>query len=287
MAYITRNTRIGQGELSKVMREPDETFESMGVQPKPLKAVLPKLTAGVERGGLKDAVVLALRDAISRGAIPAGARVREAEVARVMGVSQSPVREALVHLEQLGMVVRYPNRGTYVAEIHSRRDIEDLTALRISLELLALEFAKNRITPVVIRELDLVVDSIRAAAVAGDQSVANRISSEIHEIIQSVADSDQLNRVLDPVRHQWEAIHLSILRYATTSEDLTQLADDHARIVQALRDGFSDVAGIYLRHDIQKTANRLLEALDGPTPVSESPGLEVEPLDIRGLTKER
>jgi DNA-binding GntR family transcriptional regulator len=67
--------------------------------------------------GLRDEVVLAIERAVLVGAIAPGQRLVEIDIARQMGISKAPVREALRELERLGLVVSYPRRGTFVADI--------------------------------------------------------------------------------------------------------------------------------------------------------------------------
>jgi DNA-binding GntR family transcriptional regulator len=68
--------------------------------------------------GLRDEVVLAIEKAVLVGALSPGERLVEINIARQMGISKAPVREALRELERLGLVVSYPRRGTFVAEIN-------------------------------------------------------------------------------------------------------------------------------------------------------------------------
>jgi DNA-binding GntR family transcriptional regulator len=69
--------------------------------------------------GLRDEVVVAIERAVLIGAVAPGQRLVESEIARQMGISKAPVREALRELERLGLVVSYPRRGTFVAELTS------------------------------------------------------------------------------------------------------------------------------------------------------------------------
>lgn len=67
--------------------------------------------------GLRDEVVVAIEKAVLVGSVEPGQRLVESEIARQMGISKAPVREALRELERLGLVVSYPRRGTFVAEL--------------------------------------------------------------------------------------------------------------------------------------------------------------------------
>src|SRR3954465_10805740 len=94
-----------------------------------------------------DFVYESLRDAISDGRIAGGERVREEEIARNLGVSRTPVREALQRLQQRGLLVFGPGRGLVVAQL-SQQQVIELYAMRQILEGSAARFAAPHATAV-------------------------------------------------------------------------------------------------------------------------------------------
>src|SRR5215210_2654138 len=110
-----------------------------------MRGDMQQLFTPVQQGNLKDVVYARVRAAILGGQIPAGTRLLEAEIAQKMEVSRAPVREALAHLQQEGLVVSRPNRGTYVAEIFSLQDVNEITTLRSTLETMAIGIATAKI----------------------------------------------------------------------------------------------------------------------------------------------
>ena len=94
---------------------------------------------------LREIVSDALRQAIRDGLLPPGERLMEIPLAEELGVSRTPIREAIRILEQEGLVVMIPRRGTYVADM-SLKDVTEVFELRSILEELAAELAAERIT---------------------------------------------------------------------------------------------------------------------------------------------
>src|SRR5438132_1176243 len=109
---------------------------------RPARSTSPPLRGGA----LRDDVRRYLRHAIMRGALKPGEKIVESHVARALGVSQAPVREALRELEQLGLVVNHSRRGTFVRQI-TPHDAWELYTLRAELEVLAARLALPQLTP--------------------------------------------------------------------------------------------------------------------------------------------
>ena len=94
---------------------------------------------------LRDVVFNTLRQAILRGELQPGERLMEIQLAQRLGVSRTPVREAIRKLELEGLVLMIPRRGAEVAEI-TRQDLEDVLEVRAALEELAVKDACEHIT---------------------------------------------------------------------------------------------------------------------------------------------
>jgi DNA-binding GntR family transcriptional regulator len=95
--------------------------------------------------GLRDEVVVAVERAVLTGSVGPGQRLVESEIARQMGISKAPVREALRELERLGLVVSYPRRGTFVADLTPSMASEAYS-LRAVVESYAARLAASRAT---------------------------------------------------------------------------------------------------------------------------------------------
>ena len=97
-----------------------------------------------------------LKNSILAGEFENGAELREIALAKKLGVSRTPVREALRQLEQEGLVEIYPNRGAYVKGI-TYKDVEDIFRIRARLEVLCAEMAVSSITHEQLDKLDEII----------------------------------------------------------------------------------------------------------------------------------
>jgi len=86
-----------------------------------------------QRTTTPDGVYLVLRAAILGGSVPPGGHLREAHIAADLGISRSPLREALTRLEEEGLVVKVPFRGAFVAEV-SAQDVAEIASIRLRVE---------------------------------------------------------------------------------------------------------------------------------------------------------
>ena len=172
-----------------------------------------------------------LRNLIYEGTLEPGDRIVESRLARELGISQTPVREALRELEQMGLVVSYPNRGSSVRKIEPR-DAREMYTLRAHLEEMAIRLALPRLSDEDITALDGMVDAMVAAAIASDPDRLTEIDTQFHEEIISHADHGLLLRTWQGISPlNWTMMTVIRLR----NRNLLELAERHRSIVDALR----------------------------------------------------
>src|SRR5947209_19844623 len=133
------------------------------------------LSSPLNRGLAAD-IALRLRTAILHGYFGPDERLREEALAKSMGVSRGPIREAFSQLEREGLVVIQRNRGTYVARL-TREDAEEIYSLRRVLERLAVQRAVAHITPAQIEAMQRIVDMMR---VATERRMTEQEAAEVH-----------------------------------------------------------------------------------------------------------
>jgi len=150
-----------------------------------------------------------LRDAISDGRIAAGERVREEEVARNLGVSRTPVREALQRLQQRGLLSFGPTRGLVVAQL-SHEQVVELYAMREILEGSAARFAAQHASPGEIALLHRLQDQLRAAE--GDDLLRKSLDRRFHQAIYEAAHNRYLMQMLDSMLDSFALLHSTTLR---------------------------------------------------------------------------
>lgn len=189
-------------------------------------------------------VIQALREMIIGGRLQPGDRLVETDISEQMGVSRGPVREALRQLEQEGLVVSYPYRGTEVLGI-SQEEIEQvLIPIRLTLE----RFSFKHVLPHLIEEdfvaLEALVSQMREAADSGDTNQLVEADLHFHEYL--IFRSQQTHCI-----QIWQTIAPRVAahfhRDAPAHKSPYVVADEHVHLLESLRTG---------------DENAVLEALD-------------------------
>jgi DNA-binding GntR family transcriptional regulator len=135
-----------------------------------------------ERRVLHEQVLAQLLDALRHGRLRPGDRLLEAEIAGRLGLSRGAVREAVRRLEQEGLVVTQPHRGTYVVRL-TAADVAEVYSLRLLLEAYAVRLAAPRVTPAALAELAAHVEAMAVAAEREDRHEQIRRDQCFHEQI--------------------------------------------------------------------------------------------------------
>ncbi len=201
----------------------------------------------------------ALRSDIQDGRYGPGVRVTELEVAERLGVSRTPVREALRRLESEGLLVSLPWRGMIVAEL-DRAQVLELYAMREVLEGTAARFAAQHADEA---EIDLLRDLLAREAEAGDDGAsAAQINRDLHELIQTAAHNRYLLSTLSSLRNA-----LALLKgttFAVAGRPAEGLAEHHA-IVEAIARRDGNAAEAAARDHIAQARRVRLRMLYGDT----------------------
>ena len=209
-------------------------------------------TSGVlARSVLADQVKERLLEEILAGRYAPDARIVETQVARELGTSQAPVREALRGLEALGVVEITPFRGARVRR-PTRRELLEAYVVRSALETLAARLAVPRLSDRDLGELAGIAEEMQAAARAGDSHAVAEADARFHGRIVEIADNGSLVKL-------WRSLEPFSRTYLTViapGANLDWSAGLHAPILAALRardvDGAVDALG---RHFAEVSAN--------------------------------
>jgi len=216
-----------------------------------------------------------LRDRIVSGEVPPLSFIREEEVGRAMGVSRTPVREALNRLATEGFLDRLPHRGFRVPE----RTIDDLIHLypvMQALEVLAAELACPRLTAGELDRLEEINSGFANAIAANDVSTAVELNDRFHHSLSELSGNPVLCGLLDDLRGQ---VHrLEVLDYTWVLLDTNpeapfpkdQWVTQHAAIIAALRRGEFDRARELLRANRSLVFEAKLDQVRGLTTSSSS-----------------
>ena len=190
------------------------------------------------RGSLRDDVRQYLRDAIIQGDLKPGEKIAEARLARELGLSQAPIREALRELEHVGLVVNHSHKGTFVRKI-TGRDAWEMYTLRAELEGMAARLALPELGPADYERLDDFIVQMVRVATAGSSDEFTQIDVVFHRFICERSGHTLLLRTWQSINPlNWTAVTVATLKHRTLSE----LAARHRAIVDAFRRG--DVAEV-------------------------------------------
>ena len=131
---------------------------------------------------LRDVVFNTLRQAILKGELAPGERLMEIQLAERLGVSRTPIREAIRKLELEGLVLMIPRKGAEVAKI-SEKSLRDVLEVRRSLEELAIELACQRMTEEEVDALEQTQEEFKTAVACGDAMKIAETDETYHDVI--------------------------------------------------------------------------------------------------------
>ena len=207
-------------------------------------------------------VIASIFQAILDGKLKPGERLLEETIARELGISRSPVRQALQDMERQGIVIIVPRKSVYVAN-WSIADIEDFIQVRILLEVQAAEQASTRITAQEIAALQTIVDDMVAAAIKQDVNYEIDRDLAFHKQVVGATRNSTLIRVYSTIELR---IHLFMIYEKYIDPALQQrlkLIEEHGLIVAALQAHDASLAGNLIGGNVHKAAESLLERMRG------------------------
>jgi DNA-binding GntR family transcriptional regulator len=215
------------------------------------------VSGALPRSVLADQVKERLLDGILSGRYAPDSRIVETQVARELGTSQAPVREALRGLEALGVVELLPYRGARVRR-PTRRELLEAYTVRSALETLAARLAVPRMTEADVVELGRLVEAMQAAARAGDGHAVAEADARFHGRIVELADNATLRRVWGAL----EPFSRTYLTLVVPGADPSWSADLHVPILAALRERDADAVAAALEGHFAEVAENMSRRLE-------------------------
>lgn len=195
---------------------------------------------------LRDVVFNTLRQAILKGELEPGERLMEIQLADRLGVSRTPIREAIRKLELEGLVLMIPRKGAEVAKI-SEKSLRDVLEVRRSLDELAIELAIQRMTEEDLQKLEEAQKSFRKAVQSGDAMTIAESDEHYHDIIYNATGNSRLVQILNNLREQMYRYRLEYIK----DEDKRQiLVVEHEQILKAIQGRRVTEAKIAIREHI-------------------------------------
>ena len=205
---------------------------------------------------LRDVVFENLREAILEGKLEPGQRLMEVQLAEQLGVSRTPVREAIRKLELEGLVVMLPRKGAYVADV-SLKDIIDVLEIRSTLEGLAAYLAADRITEEGVERLKAIAEDFKQSIERKDDiETLLKKDVEFHECIFNATNNTKLSQIINTL---WEQVHRFRTTYISDFDTSTHLVEEHNNILDAIISGDNELAKKYAINHIEKAEQFMIE----------------------------
>ena len=178
---------------------------------------------------LRELVFTTLRQAILKGELQPGERLMEIQLAEKMGVSRTPIREAIRKLSVEGLVTLIPRKGAVVAGI-SRKMLTDVLQVRMTLEKMAYACAFGNFTEKDIAELQKAEEAFETAVENGDLIELTTADEEFHYVIYHAANNDKLKEILDNLK---ENMYRYRMEYSKDVNARQALIEEHREIVES------------------------------------------------------
>lgn len=206
---------------------------------------------------LRDVVFNTLRQAILRGELKPGERLMEIQLANKLGVSRTPIREAIRKLELEGLVLMIPRRGAEVAEI-TEKSLRDVLEVRDALEKLAVDLACDRISKEDIQRLRDAAEEFHQVLKQGDVTEYAEADVRFHDIIYLATENQKLIQLLYNLREQMYRYRVEYLKRKEAHETLLA---EHEHIINCLEKRDKEAAKIAISTHIKNQAKTVSDTI--------------------------
>ena len=211
---------------------------------------------------LSDQVKSHLLAMMTTGQLRPGDRVNEAELARRLGISRNPIREAVSQLAGRGYLLALPRRGHCMRKLRVE-DVNDVFSFRICVETFAIRQAMPRMTPDELAELEGILAQMIAAAESEQISEVHRLDFMLHRRLCEMSGNRQTLRALERIETE---VSLLVASVDLEHETLMQTALIHQPIVEAVCSGDTEAAAAMIEQHIRATWSDVLKVYGGGEP---------------------
>jgi DNA-binding GntR family transcriptional regulator len=195
-----------------------------------------------------------IRQLILTGAVMPGDRLRLEELAERLNLSHTPIREALRHLEQLGLVQNIPHRGARVVPI-TGEELKDLYEARLALEPLAVQRAAEHFTEELFQSGLRVLDRLHKAESEGEFSAMWKAHTDFHFLLYRASHSEWLLRSIGPMWERAQCYRIGYERMMATREE------GHLKILEACRRHEGEHANRKMHNHLAVMGNQMISFL--------------------------
>jgi len=211
-----------------------------------------------ERMPLWERIYRRLRGAIQRGEFDPGTRLVEQRLAEELGVSRTPVREALYRLEREGLVTKVPHKGIVVRE-QDPEELKEVLELRGLLEGHAAALAAKKGDEELFDELEEILKRSEEALEKNDIDELVKLNTQFHETLYRRCGNHKLLELIKDLRDQFFRFRTSILRI----KGMPRVSiEDHYKMLELMRKGESQAVEKLVREHIGRGKERLLREIN-------------------------
>ena len=206
---------------------------------------------------LRDVVFMSLREAILKGDLKPGERLLELQLADKLGVSRTPIREAIRMLEQEGLAVTIPRRGAEVAKM-TLKDMEDVLEIREALDELAVKIACVKISE---EQFDVLIEKKLAFEASTQPREVKKIAEAdvcFHDVIYEATGNPKLVSMLNHLREQ---VYRYRVEYIKNAKNHPVLIAEHEAIVEAIRERDVEKAALAMQVHVKNQAVAVKEVI--------------------------
>lgn len=206
---------------------------------------------------LREAVCESLRKAIRSGILAPGERLMEVQLAEELGISRTPIREAIRKLEQEGYVIMLPRRGTYVSSV-SVHDVQEIFEIRSALESLSIGLAARRIENEELEQLQKLLTLIEGYIDTNDIDNIVKTDIEFHNLLYTVSRNERLGVIINNLKEQLARFRKLSMSYPGRLKDTLE---EHREMVEAVANGDVEAARDAAERHMERAEETLLKAM--------------------------
>ena len=206
---------------------------------------------------LRDVVFNTLRQAILTGELKPGERLMEIHLAERLGVSRTPIREAIRKLELEGLVTMIPRRGAEVAQI-TEKSMSDVLEVRRALDALCVELACDRITEEELARLEQACSDFEAAVKTRDNKVIAQADVKLHDIIVQATVNSRLIQLVNNLSEQMYRYRFEYIKDSSRHENLVE---EHRIIYESILKKDKETASRAAETHIDNQKNAIIQQI--------------------------
>lgn len=206
---------------------------------------------------LREVVFESLREAIISGRLKPSERLMEAQLAEELGVSRTPVREAIRKLELEGFVAMVPRKGAYVSGI-SLKDIVDVFEIRAALEALAAGLAAERITEEELDQMERYLFKAFEASDEDDLTAFVAVDTGFHELIYKASRNQRLFQIVTLLQEQIQRFRTVSLSQPGRFRDAIE---EHRQLIEAISERNVELAQSLAKEHIENAEQSMLQSI--------------------------